>query len=306
MRTRFEIVIADDVGEADLRAAAEEAFDEIERVESQLSAHREESELLRLNAEAATRPVRIDARFFALLERAIQLSDATDGTFDMTVGPLLRLWNLQAGAADWAPPDDSTLEEIRATVGMQNLVLDREQGTVRFSRAGVRLDPGAIGKGYALDRAAQLLREAGIQNALLHGGTSSVLALGQSPDRKPWKIAIQHPEKKDELLAEVELVHGQSLSVSGIHGKSVEAGGKRFGHVIDPRSGRPVENALLAAVVSGSATDSDALSTGLLVLGAAGMDVISARRPDAQLLVAEKTAQNDIRVNVSGNAFSRA
>jgi len=329
MRTRFEIVLADELDPADLRAAGEEAFDEIERVEAQLSAHRDESELARLNAEAAARPVRVDARFFSLLERAIELSSATDGTFDMTVGPLLKLWNISGGSAEAALPGDSTITISRATIGMREMILlDRENNSVRFAKPGVRLDPGAIGKGYALERAAKLLREAGIVNALLHGGTSSVVALGSDSSatgETGWKIGIRKPDTgssgaatgpsllrkgkntgrlADTLLAEVILRDGQSLSVSGFHGKSVDIGGKRIGHVIDPRSGRPVDTALLSAVISAMATDSDALSTGLLVLGAAGLDIIGAKRPDASLLVAEEMADGGVRVLSRGACFS--
>lgn len=305
MRTRFEIVLADELDPADLRAAGEEAFDEIERVEAQLSAYRNDSELARINAEASKRPVRVEARLFRLLERAVELSAATDGTFDMTVGPLLRIWNLQGGGGEAAVPDVDTIHESRATVGMREmLVLDRENSTVRFAKAGVRLDPGAIGKGYALERAAKLLRESGIKNALLHGGTSSVVAIGAAPGENGWKIAVRHPERKDELLAEATLRDGQSLSVSGVHGKSFETDGKRYGHVIDPRTGWPVENALLSAVVCESAADSDALSTGLLVLGTAGLDAIGARRPEAGLLVAEKRADDILRVAARGEAFA--
>jgi FAD:protein FMN transferase len=178
--------------------------------------------------------------------------------------------------------------------------VNAEAGTVSFALPGVRLDPGAIGKGYALERAADLLREAGVRRALLHGGTSTVCALGDS-----WKVALQHPKRPGVRLTTVEL-HDASLSVSAVHGKSFWMQGKEFGHVIDPRSGRPVTDTVLAAVVTASATESDALSTALLVLGAAGIPLLAERFPQAAgYLTAEDepNTQDGLRIVQRGNIW---
>jgi thiamine biosynthesis lipoprotein len=156
-----------------------------------------------------------------------------------------------------------------------------------------------------LERAAELLRETGIGAVLLHGGTSTVVALGTPPGYpEGWPIALQHPLRPDASLGTVSL-RDAALSVSAVHGKSFRAAGRRFGHVLDPCSGRPVENTLLAAVVTPSATDADALSTALLVLGADGIGRLRERFPDADLLVAveERTAPEGTRVVTSGGAW---
>jgi thiamine biosynthesis lipoprotein len=146
------------------------------------------------------------------------------------------------------------------------------------------LDLGAIGKGYALERAADLLREAGIRSALLHGGTSSVVAIGSPPDAEGWPVAIQHPTRPEEILTTASLCDG-ALSVSAVHGKAFEAEGRLLGHVIDPRTGWPVMGAQLAAVTAASPTDTDALSTALLVLGAGWLPQFRARWPDSRAWV---------------------
>jgi len=272
MRTRFEIAIADEGDEATLRAAGEEAFDEIERVEAQLSIFRPDSGLSKVNSAAGGEPLRVDPRLFNFLKRALQFSMMTDGAFDMTVGPLVHLWSNATASI----PSEERIAAAKSLVGMrENLEIDETCGTVRLARPGTRLDPGAIGKGYALERASELMRETGIKNALLHGGTSTVVAIGTPPGEPFWRVALQHPLVKTQLLAGIELRDGFSLSVSAPHGKVVELAGRRFGHVIDPRSGWPVDNAALAAIVCPSATASDALSTALLVLGAEGIKLLA-------------------------------
>jgi thiamine biosynthesis lipoprotein len=272
MATRFELVLCGD-DPVFLRAAGEEALDEVARLEAQLSLYRPDSELSGINARAAAEAVPVEPRFFALLERIAALSAATDGAFDPTVAPLMRLWGLGGGLraenAARRVPEAESLEAAREQVGMRHVVLERETRTVRFARPGMCLDLGAVGKGYAVERAAAILREAGVAAALLHAGTSTVAAVGAPPGEEAWSVAIRHPVEADRHLAHVRL-RDRALSVSAPHGKSFTRDGFRYGHVLDPRTGCPVQGALLAAVVSDSATESDALSTALLALGAEG------------------------------------
>jgi len=305
MRTRFEIVIADGGDEADHRAAAEAALDEVERVETQLSAYREDAELYRVNHCAAKGAVKVDQRLFAFLQRAQQLSALADGAFDMTVGPLMRVWKLAgtSGAQADTVPDDDAIAEALQCVGMNRVMeLDASAQSVHFKRESVWLDPGAIGKGYALERAANLLRDMGIRNALIHGGTSTAVALGNAENMNGWRIAIQHPTEAKEHLAEV-LLKDAALSVSAVHGKTFRAAGKTFGHVIDPRTGRPVESNVLAAVVTESATDADALSTAALVTGASGFESIAKTWPGVGILVASAGPTWQLHCATFGDRF---
>jgi thiamine biosynthesis lipoprotein len=172
--------------------------------------------------------------------------------------------------------------------------LHRANFSVRFAREGVMLDLGAIGKGYAIECAADLLREAGVTSALLHGGTSTIYGLGHPPDQDFWEIALPDPTNPagdtapaagiSKNLVKIALKDA-ALSVSAVWGRCFEAEGKRFGHVIDPRTGLPAAHAILAAVALPSATETDALSTALLTLGLDGHDTISSLRSDMRTLV---------------------
>jgi len=300
MATRFEFVLHGDNPVA-LRAAGEEAIEEINRLEAQLSLYRPSSEIAHVNARAAREPVRVSPAVFALLERAQKLTNETSGAFDITIAPLVRCWGFMDGSGKI--PAEQELAEARAKVGIHLVQLNRQDFTVRFATEGVMLDLGAIGKGYAIDCATEILREAGVTSALLHSGTSTVSAIGTPLGEVGWKIAIDYPAERaisavgenspNELsegprpLAMIPL-NDESLSVSAVWGKSFQAEGRTLGHVLDPRTGMPVSGAVLAAVVLPSATETDALSTALLTLGKGGHELLTKLRPGIRgLLVSE-------------------
>jgi thiamine biosynthesis lipoprotein len=305
MATRFEIVLHGQ-SEVGLRAAAEEALDEIERLEAQLNLYQPTSEISHINARAAFEPVRVEPSLFRLLKHAQRLSRETDGAFDITVAPLMRCWGFMRGTGRL--PDEADVARAREQVGMHRVSLDEEQFTVSFARAGVMLDLGSIGKGYALERAAELLREAGVTNGILHGGTSTVYAFGTPPDSKMWKVAVPKPEFAAQTIAlgatrsnepsglerfiAVVPLNNEALSVSAVWGKSFAAGDRVYGHVIDPRKGEPVDGAVLAAVALPSATESDALSTALLILGLEGHERIAGLRTGMRTLVVGRGEQD--------------
>ena len=274
MATRFEIVLFGKDANS-LRAAGDEALNEIERLEAQLSLYRPSSEIANINARAAREPVRVEPSLFTLLQQAKRLSEETEGAFDITIAPLMRAWGLMGGKGK--VPARAELAQARACVGMHLIELNPRQFTIRFARPGVMIDLGAIGKGYAIDQAAEILREAGVTRALIHGGTSTVCAIGAD-----WKIAIE--DEKQESLAVVDL-KDNALSVSAVWGKSFKVGNKTYGHVIDPRTGKPVNRAQLAAVILPSATETDALSTALLAVGPRGHKQIHQLRPGMRTLL---------------------
>lgn len=282
MATRFEIVLHGGDAPA-LRAAGEEALDEIERLEAQLSLYRSTSEIAHLNARAHAAPVRVTPSLFRLLERARDLSRQTGGAFDVTVAPLVRCWGFMGGSGSL--PSEETIAQARECVGMQWLELDPVALTVRFARAGVMIDLGAIGKGYAIDKAAEILREAGVTSALVHGGTSSAYGIGHPPGDEKWKIAVSAPGAATSQPLTVVELEDNSLSVSAVWGKSFAAGQQTYGHIIDPRTGRPAQSALLAAVIVPSATDGDALSTALLT-DPGLLETLASARPELRCLLA--------------------
>ncbi len=286
MATRFEIALYGP-DPASLRAAAEEALDEVDRLEGQLSLYRNTSDIARINRQAASEPVRVEPRLFQLLERAKQLSEQTGYRFDITVAPLMRCWGFLGGTGKMT--DTRQVAEAKNKVGMHLVELDNQKYTVRFAREGMQLDLGAIAKGHAVEVAAELLEEAGVTSAMIHGGTSTIFAIGAPPDASAWKIAIEYPaddaEEKPKLLAVVELKN-EALSVSAVWGKSFEHEGRTYGHLIDPRTGKPLAHGGLAAVVLPSATESDAFSTALLTAGLAEAAQICCLRPEMRTLLA--------------------
>ncbi|HXR08693.1 MAG TPA: FAD:protein FMN transferase [Candidatus Acidoferrum sp.] len=288
MATRFEILLHG-ANEAALRAAGEEALAEVDRLEARLSLYRPASEIARVNALAARQPVRVSPPVFQLLQQAQQLHQETGGAFDITVGPLVRCWGFMGGQGRM--PEPKELDEARALVGMRLVILNEKDFSVRFDRAGVILDLGAIGKGYAIDCAARLLRECGVTSALLHGGTSTTYALGAPPGAEAWQVGIAAaPESAGQKppLQTIMRLRDEALSVSAVWGRSFAAGGKTYGHVLDPRTGQPVNRAVLAAVVLPSATETDALSTALLVEGPPGAGKVERLRPGMRILVLER------------------
>jgi FAD:protein FMN transferase len=275
MATRFELVLE---GEAPvrLRAAGEAALRQVERFEAQLSFYRPSSEVRWINARAAREAVRVEPGLFGLLEECARLTTLTEGAFDITVGPLMRAWKFVG--ARGATPEASELAAARACVGMSRVRLDPDTRTVRFDRPGVEIDLGAAGKGYAVDSSIATLREHGVTSALLHGGTSSVHALGTQSTGTPWKVAWQPTSDAAEQALLIDLVD-RGLAVSAGHGKAFVSQGRQYGHVIDPRTGQPVEGTVAAAVTGPSSFICDALSTALLVLGAGWLPELVRRFP---------------------------
>lgn len=283
MATQWEIVL---FGErrAFLQAVAEEVMDEIQRLEGLLSLFISTSDIADINRSAHERPVVVDPRVFNLIHRSIDLSIATNGAFDITLAPLLKCWKLLDGKG--ALPSQGEIDRARELVGERHISLDPDQHSVAFDQEGVMLDLGAIGKGYAVDVAIELVRDHGIESALLHSGGSTICCVGTPPEEAAWPIKIKAYLNADQS-AEPLLFHlkDQALSVSAPHGKFFEHDGQQYGHVLDPSTGSPVQRSLSAAVVSSSAEETDALSTALLTSGPEWLPELARIRPDVSALV---------------------
>jgi thiamine biosynthesis lipoprotein len=284
MATRFEFVLQGE-DEVHLRAAGEEALAEIERLEDQLSFFRPASEISHVNARAAREPVPVSPGTFRLLREALEVSRLTDGAFDITIAPLMQCWGFMGGAG--RPPEAAALAAAREVVGYQHVHLDPARCTVRFDRPGVLIDLGAIGKGFAIETAAEVLREAGVERALIHGGTSTVQAIGAPHGEPAWQVAVESGPAghAGPSLAEVPLVD-EALSVSAIWGKFFRDEERVRGHVLDPRTGFPAGETVLAALTEASAMRTDALSTALLVGGNAVEARVRTAFPAARWLTA--------------------
>lgn len=245
------------------------ALDVVEAVEDQLTVFRAHSEVSRLNHRAAQEAVPVSPDLFRLLQQAVALSAATGGAFDITSGPLSKVWGFfrRQGRV----PDEADLSEALTRVGSRYLALDAEHQTVRFLHPGLEINFHAIGKGYALDRCAELLRQQGIEHFLLHGGHSSMLAAGSrsgaTDEQAGWYVALRHPLKRHVGLGEIRL-RERALGTSGSGVQFFHYRGQRMGHVLDPRTGQPAEGVLSATVLAPTAAEADALATAFYVLGA--------------------------------------
>lgn len=323
------------------------ALEEVARLESQLTVYRDTSEVSAINRRAADEPVVVEENLYELLKRGAELTRITNGAFEMTAGALSKIWGFYRRQGRMPAPTE--IEQALATVGSHHLVFD-DQGpsgpTIRFLRRGLELNLGAIGKGYALDRAAAVLQSGNINNFLLHGGQSSVLArghrdpnvarssaveaaskplaaeelasdtagnppgaqscqarenggsvAGQPPQtsaaagaKEPqnpsegWVVGLRHPLRPDVRLAEF-ILRDQALGTSGSGTQYFHYQGRRYGHILDPRTGWPAEQVLSATVIAPTAELADALSTACYVLGVEGTQALCNRLPQVQALL---------------------
>jgi thiamine biosynthesis lipoprotein len=264
----------------------EMAFDEVDRLDDLLSNYRATSELSRINREAALGAVTTDPETFRFLQRASYWSGRSDGAFDITVGPLLRSWGFffHGGRV----PSEAELTTLRASVGWRNVVLDAPLRSVRFAgERKMELDPGSIGKGFAVDRMALVLREQGVTSAFISAGGSTLYAIGRPPGQAGWPVNVPDPMHPGMVASSV-LLKDSSLSTGACTEKFFIKDGHVYCHIFDPRTMRPVEGVLQSTVIDPSATDSDALSTVVFVLAAADSQNLLKSIPDAEAVVFRK------------------
>ncbi len=250
---------------AGMDAAVRSVFDEVGRIEGLLSAYHPGSELGELNGSAAQRAVKVSPELFRLLAYCLECSRRSEGAFDVTVAPLLRAWGFFGGTGH--VPEEAELAAVLSVVGYRHVHLDQEAQTVRFDVPGVEINPGGIGKGYAVDRAVEILKAGGINTGLVAGAGSSIYGLGAPPsDSSGWRIGIPDPRNPRRYVDEVFL-RDMSISTSGNYEKSFWTGDRICSHILDPRTGYPAEGVALVSVVSPRALDSEAWTKPCFILG---------------------------------------
>ncbi|HMC12209.1 MAG TPA: FAD:protein FMN transferase [Pirellulaceae bacterium] len=325
MACLFEIVF-DAATYRDGTEAAVGALDLVAALENQLTVYRDTSEVAAINRRAADESVMVEEGLFQLLKRAVALSEATGGAFDVTSGRLSKVWGFFRRQGQMPSVED--VAAALPTVGTRHLQFDDATRSVRYLHPGLELNLGAIGKGYALDRAADSLVSGGIRDFLIHGGNSSVLARGgrksaecgvrnaewesgcieqnaidfghsalRTPHTAFWSVALRHPLQPNVRLAEF-LLCDQALGTSGSGTQFFHHQGKRYGHILDPRSGWPAEQVLSATVIAPTAEQADALSTALYVLGLEPAKVYCQQHPETSaLLVTQSSAAGGIELH---------
>ena len=266
MGTTFSVV-AYGTDSAQLEASAQAAMDEAHRLDRLLSNYLPDSEWSRVNREAAERPVAVSAELFDLLSACLDYSRRSEGAFDITVGPLMKVWGFYKG--EGLLPRPAEISQALNRVGYQHLVLDVARRTVQFDRPGVEIDPGGIGKGYAVDRMVDVLRRRGVGIALVSAGGSSVYGLGAPPDGPDgWPVPIRAPGDPHATAATVRLKN-ESISTSGSYERFFRAGGRVYSHIMDPRTGYPAQGTASVSVVAPRTLDSEAWTKPYFVNGRA-------------------------------------
>jgi len=282
MGTDFEVLLPYGIPHA--LAAAESALNEVDCLEQQLTVYRETSEVSRLNRVAPHAPVPVEQRLYELLVLARSITQETLGAYDITAGALIKAWR-QNRAGGRVPTGEERTEAL-SQVGMQHVILTPEEHSVRYLKPGLEIDLGSIGKGYALDRLAEVLgRDWNLTSALLHGGHSSVYAMGTEPGNdRGWTIGIQHPWNSERRLALVWL-RDRGLGTSAATFQYVEYQGRKLGHILDPRTGWPAEGIASVTVVAPTAAWADALATAFFIMGLERTREYCDRHPDIGAIV---------------------
>ncbi len=264
MACEFSVIM--NPGSHDHVSTVGDVLEMVHEIEGWLSVYKPNSEISHINRLAATEPVRLRPDLYELLKTARQLHQQTNGAFDIAAGAQIQLW--RDCRAEQRIPTAEELDTVLSRSGSHHLDLDDEASTVAFDTNGLQLDPGAIGKGFALDEAAAWLRktEDGPQSFLVHGGHSSLVARGQDFGKTGGPVGMGNPLFTKKRLGTV-LLRDQAMSTSGSNIQFFRHEGRRYGHILDPRTATPVEGMLSVTVLADSAATADALSTAFFVLG---------------------------------------
>jgi len=270
-------------------AAFEAIFREFDRLEGLLSNWQEDSDVQRLNSAAGQHPVRVGTELRDVLETARQVSDWTNGKFDVTFGVMSGLWKFDYQNRDGTIPDHREVVRRRSLINYRDIELDERNGTAFLRRHGMVVNLGGIGKGYAVDRARAILHERGFRDFLIQFG-GDMYAGGREGDR-PWKLGIQDPRgPANRIFATVD-VSDSTFSTSGDYARSFIKDGRRYHHILDPATGEPSQGCRSVTIMTATATIADGLSTGVFVLGPErGMALIE-QLPDVEgIIVSAKNA----------------
>jgi FAD:protein FMN transferase len=271
---------------AGAREALEAVFAEFERLDGLMSVWRPGSDIVRLNAAAGQHPVPVSRDVLAVLEDARQISEWTGGKFDVTFGALSDLWRFDHDQDNHVPDMDEVRRRL-PLIDYRALKIDAAAGTAFLSRAGMRAHLGGIGKGYAIDNAARILRDRGFRDFMIQAGGD--LYVGGVKDGRRWRLGIQDPRgPANRLFAAIDL-SDRTLSTSGDYERFFMAGGRRYHHIIDPSTGEPARGCRSVSIISRSAALADGLSTGVFLLGPeAGMELLR-RIPDVDAVIVTST-----------------
>ncbi len=249
------------------------AFLAIDKAQNLADRYNHGSQISIVNRKAHQFPVNVDKELYNLIENAIDISRNTEGAFDITVTPLVELWGFYKKQG--SSPSDAKIKEALASVGFNNIVLDREKRTVFLKKDGVGLDLSAIAKGYAVDKAAKVIKECGISSAIINAG-GDIYCVGKKNIFQKWNVGIKDPDDNKKIIKVIH-IRGKAVATSGGYEKFLIRQGKKYSHLIDPRTGLPTEISRNATVVARTCALADALATALCVLSKDKIETLKAK-----------------------------
>jgi FAD:protein FMN transferase len=240
------------------------AINEIQRIEKLLTTFNDGSETHRINEHAGIEPVKVSPETFEIIERSIRISSVTQGAFDISYGSVdKRFWNFDTTMKSL--PDEKAAKQAVKLINYRNITLDKEKTTVFLKEKGMRIGFGGIGKGYAAERAKQVMKDLDVENGIVNA-SGDLTAWGYQPNGKPWTIGIANPNSKEEIFSYMDITN-MSIATSGNYEKYAVINGKKYSHTIDPRTGFPVTGIKSVTILSPNAEIADAMATPVMIMG---------------------------------------
>ncbi len=263
MDTVVTITVVTD-SDSNAEKAIDNSFAVIEKIENLLNFYSDKSEVSGINKNAGTNPVKVSPETMEIIEKAIQISELTQGRFDITIGPVMELWNFH----NKKKPDDRTIKSRLHLVGYKSIAINKAGSTVYLKKNNMKIDLGGVAKGYAADKAVEELKKNGIKSGLV-AIAGDIKAFGLKPDGRPWKIGIKNPRQKgqdDEIIAVMELTD-MAISTSGDYERYFIEDGKRYHHLLNPKTGYPADSGQSVSIITKDGAIADPLSTGIFIIG---------------------------------------
>jgi thiamine biosynthesis lipoprotein len=282
MGNRFEFTVI-----ADNKTAGEKAIDaavmEVKRIEDLLSTFKDSSQTSLINQHAGIKAVKVDQEVIALIQRAVKISDITQGAFDISYGAIDKsLWNFDVNMTSL--PDFETARQSVSLINYRNIIIDPEKSTIMLKHQGMRIGFGGIGKGYAADSAKRVLQNIGIDHGIVNAA-GDLVTWGNESTGKPWTIGIADPGQSDRPFSALN-ISNMAIATSGNYEKYVTINGRRYSHTIDPKTGLPVSGIKSVSIICPSAELADALATPVIIMGAqVGLDMINQLRQVACIII---------------------
>ena len=300
MGSRFDIsVVANSQAQGD--AYIQMAVNEIKRIENIISSWKPDTETSKINRNAGIKPVKVSAELFNLIKRALAISKLTDGAFDISYAAMDKIWHFDGSMTKM--PDSEIIKNSVRNVGYQHIILDEAKQTVFLERKGMKIGFGAIGKGYAADKAKQLLQSKGVTAGIINA-SGDMITWGRQPDGIPWTVAITNPMDKSKAFG-LFRISDRAVVTSGDYEKFVRFNGVRYAHIINPKTGYPATGIISATVFAPKAELADALATSVFVMGKdVGIDRIN-QIPNVECIIVDEKGQVFTSKNIHINPIKQ-